>query len=43
LTTWHCILNAELPKTHSFRPFVGDFAHWVVAEYHHLYYKMFIL
>jgi len=21
LTTWHCLLSAELTKTHSFRPF----------------------
>jgi len=26
LTTWHCILNAELTKTHSLRLFFGDFA-----------------
>jgi len=26
LTTWHCILIAELTKT--FRLFFGDFAHW---------------
>jgi len=30
LTTWHCILSAELTKTHSFKLFFfGDFAHWV--------------
>jgi len=28
LITWHCILSAELVKTHSFRLFFGDFAHW---------------
>jgi len=28
LTTWHCILSAELTKTHSFRLFFSDFAHW---------------
>jgi len=31
LTIWHCILNVELIKTHSFRLFFGDFAHWVVT------------
>jgi len=30
LTIWHCILNAELTKTHSFRPFFGDFVDWYV-------------
>jgi len=28
LTTWRCILSAELTKMHSFRLF-DDFAHWV--------------
>jgi len=29
LTTWHCILSAELTKTHCFRlTLFGDFAHW---------------
>jgi len=29
LTIWHCILGAELTKTHSFRLFFFyDFAHW---------------
>jgi len=28
LTTWHCVLSAELTKTHSSRLFFGDFAHW---------------
>jgi len=28
LTIWHCILSAELIKTHSF---FGDFAHWAVS------------
>jgi len=28
LTTWHCILSAELTKRHSFRLFFGDFFHW---------------
>jgi len=26
LTTWHCILSAELTKN---ADFFGDFAHWV--------------
>jgi len=39
LTIWHCILNAEVTKTHSFRLFFGDFsfrlffgdfAYWVI-------------
>jgi len=25
---WHCILSAESTKTHFFRLFFGDFAHW---------------
>jgi len=29
---WHCILSAELTKTHSFR-FFGDFAHWVETKH----------
>jgi len=28
LTIGHCILSAELTKTHSLRLFFGDFAHW---------------
>jgi len=33
LTTWHCILSAELTKKNSFRLFFfGDFAHWVGAK-----------
>jgi len=28
LTIWHCILIAELTKTHFFRLFFGDFAYW---------------
>jgi len=28
LTTWHCILSAELTKL-TCRLFFGDFAHWV--------------
>jgi len=28
LTIWHCILSAELTKTHFFGLFFGDFAHW---------------
>jgi len=28
LTIWHCNLSTELAKTHSFRLFFGDFAHW---------------
>jgi len=32
-TPWHCILSAELIKTHSFRDcFLGDFAHWDMGE-----------
>jgi len=27
LTIWLCILSIELAKTHSFRLFLGDFAH----------------
>jgi len=27
LTIWHCILSAEITKTHSFRLLFGDFAH----------------
>jgi len=30
LTTWHCILSAELTKTRSFRLFFGDF--WYHGE-----------
>jgi len=30
LTTWRCVLSAELTKTHFFILFFfGDFAHWV--------------
>jgi len=29
-TILHCILSAELTKTHSFRLFFVDFAHWDV-------------
>jgi len=32
LTTWHCLLSAELTKTHSFRLFFGDFAYWVACQ-----------
>jgi len=28
LTVWHCIMSAELTKTHSFRLFFCDFAYW---------------
>jgi len=28
LATWHCILSAELIKTHSLRLLFGDFTHW---------------
>jgi len=32
---WHCILSAELTKTHSFRQFFfGAFAHWKKEIYH---------
>jgi len=31
ITIWHCILSAELTKTHSC--FFGDFAHWVIKLY----------
>jgi len=30
LTTWHCIISAELAKTLS-DCFFGDFAHWVAS------------
>jgi len=31
LAIWHCILSAELTKTHYLRLFFfGDFAHWEV-------------
>jgi len=30
LTTWHCILSAELTKTHSLGLFLGDFVHWEI-------------
>jgi len=33
LTIWHCILSAELIKTHSFRLLFGDFANWVYGKY----------
>jgi len=29
LTIWHCILSAELTRTHSYRLFFGDFANCV--------------
>jgi len=32
LTKWHCILSAEITKTHSYRLFFGDFAHWVYTK-----------
>jgi len=32
LTIWHCILSAELIKTHSFRLLFGDFAHWDIIK-----------
>jgi len=35
LIVWHCILSAELTKTHSFRLFFGDFAHWVTENKFH--------
>jgi len=28
---WHCILSAELTRTHSFRMFFENFAHWAWA------------
>jgi len=31
LTIWVLYLSAELTKTHSFRQFLGDFAHWVIG------------
>jgi len=34
LTTWHCILSAELTKMHSFRLSFDDFVHWVKAGVH---------
>jgi len=27
LTIWHCVLSAELTKTHYYRLFFGHFAH----------------
>jgi len=31
LTIRHCILSAELIKTHSFKLLFGDFAHWDIG------------
>jgi len=40
MTTWQCILSAELQKPHSFRLFFVGFAHWnghsVRLSYHEL-------
>jgi len=34
LTTWYCILSAELTKTHFSRLIFGDFARWVKKVNH---------
>jgi len=39
LTIWHCILSAGLTKTHSFRPFFGNFAHWECIKLSLLFFK----
>jgi len=31
LRIWHCNLSADLTKTHPYRPFFGDFAHWALT------------